>query len=317
MSDSYEQEVVKLAKVVTPRVDPRTQASDIFDDWGSVFEGPHNWLDDVKPGALIKMLYERKILVFKKIKLDPFMFWRLSRRFGIPWKADQYGYSKEKCIPLVMPDGRTEYMSSISNKISARLGDREMPWHADIPNAVSYAFPHRAIYMRSCPNPQAGFTVWLNTPKAFKGVSDDLKCRWGMTRVVQQSWYEPGKDLQEFPSMTKHIITGEYCPRVNYYVDETQNEGWIVDTKIGGKSQGTGIVAEMLEEMSKQPDCVYEHHWDETDLIIYDNFPFVHRRTACELDDGQERLMWRMNIDHDPAARKLFEAVKIPVVSSK
>jgi len=73
MSDSYEQEVVKMAKVVTPRVDPRTQASDIFDDWGSVFEGPHNWLDDVKPGALIKMLYERKILVGTMTRKSEFL----------------------------------------------------------------------------------------------------------------------------------------------------------------------------------------------------------------------------------------------------
>jgi len=298
-------------------IDPRSKSKNIFDDWGSVFDGPHNWIGKAAHGSLSKMLYERKLLVFKKIKLDPLQFWGLARKFGLPWKDDQYRYSMEKSIPLIHPNLGNVFISAISNKISKRLGDREMPWHSDIPNAVSYAFPIRAIYMKTCPNPKAGFTIWLNNHKAFKTVSEDLQKRWGMHRVVQQSWYEPGKDLQEFPSMLHHPITGEYSPRVNYYVDDKQKEGWIIDTKLGGENQGTGIVAEMLKEMSAQPDCVYEHHWDETDLVVYDNYPFVHRRTALDIDDGQERLMWRVNIDHNSEARKFFEAVKIPVSVSK
>jgi alpha-ketoglutarate-dependent taurine dioxygenase len=297
--------------------DPKDFAEDLFKDWGSVFHGPHNWIKDTVPGTLAKMLYERKLLIFKKIKLNPLQFWGFSNKFGTPWKADKYQYSQEKSMPVILNDGKIEYISAISNTISPRLGDREMPWHADIPNAVSYAFPHRAIYMKTCPNPAAGFTIWMNTEKAFDTVSDDLKRRWGMSRVVQQSWYEPGTDLQEFTSMIHHPITGKYSPRVNNHVDDKQKEGWIVDTKIGGESQGVGIVAEMLDEMSKQPDSVYEHHWDETDFVIYDNHSFVHRRTACELDSGQERLMWRTNIDHNPKFKKLFEAENVPVDSSK
>lgn len=250
------------------------------------------------------MLYERKLLIFKKIRLDEQTMWGMCRKFGMPWKAEQYQYSHEKAMPVVI-DGRKEYISAISNKISEKLGVSEMPWHADIPNAVSYAFPIRAIWMKECPNPAAGFTIWMNTPKAIRTVNQDLQKRWGMHRIVQQSWYEPGKDLQEFPSMMKHPVTGEYCPRVNYYGPDA----WIIDTKLGGKSQGTGIVAEMLDEIEKQPNCVYQHCWDEKDLVIYDNYPFVHRRTALEIDDSLERLMYRVNIDHTPDAKKLFEAV--------
>ena len=281
----------------------------IYDDWGTVFTGPHNWIATASSESLSQILYKRKLLVFKKIKLDPITFWGLGRKFGLPWAAEQYTYSKEKTVPVTLKDGTVACISAISNKISKRLGDREMPWHADIPNAVAYAFPHRAIWMKSCPNPQAGFTIWMNTPKAYATVNEDLKQRWLQTRIVQQSWYEPGKDLQEFDSMIVHPRTGELCPRVNYHVDDKQNEGWIVDTKVDGVSKGTGIVAEMLAEMEKQPNCVYEHHWDETDYVIYDNHPFVHRRTALEIDDGMERLMWRLNIDHDPANKKFFEAV--------
>ena len=285
-------------------------SKNIHDDWGSVFTGPHDWLANASPESLSQFLYTRKLLVFKKIKLTPHSFWGLCNRFGLPWAKDQYTYSKEKAVPITMKDGSIHFISEISNKISKRLGDREMPWHADIPNAVSYAFPIRAIWMKTCPNPEAGFTIWMNTPKAYSTVSDDLKARWSGTKIVQQSWYEPGKDLQEFESMMLHPITGELCPRVNYHVDDKQNEGWIVDTKVNDISKGTDIVAEMLAEMEKQTNCIYEPHWDETDLIIYDNYQFVHRRTALDIDDGMERLMLRMNIDHDLTSNlKLFDAV--------
>lgn len=284
------------------QINPNTKAKNIFDDWGSIFEGPHDWFPSGDKTILKKMLYVRKILIFKKIKLDQLQFWNICNIFGIPWKDDQYEYSRELCVKLSLNEEHVGYISNFSNKISKKLGDREMPWHADIPNAVRFSFPHRALYMKTCPNPEAGFTLWMNTPKAFAGVNDDLKRRWGMTRIVQHSWYEPGKDIREFPSMTQHPITGEYCPRVN-------SNSWIIDTKVSGESMGIEIVDEMLNAMEKQTNCVYEHHWDETDLIIYDNFPFVHRRTALDIDDGQERLMWRANIDHDLESKKLFEAV--------
>ena len=290
-------------------IDPRSKATDLFPDWGSVFTGPHNWIADATPGSLIEMLYRRKILFFKKIKLDKHSFWGLGRKFGKPWKENQYNYSREKSIPIQLKNGSTEYISAISNKISKRLGDREMPWHADIPNAVTYAYPNRAIWMKECPNPEAGFTIWMNTAKGYSTVNQDLKDRWEKIRILQQSWYQPGTDNQEFDSMLLHPVTGERSPRVNYHVDEKQNEGWIIDTKLDGVSQGVGIVAEMLAELEKQPDCIYEHHWDETDFVVYDNYSFVHRRTALEIDDGMERLMWRINIDHDLSNKKFFDAV--------
>jgi hypothetical protein len=104
------------------QVDPRTKAIDIFDDWGTVFHGPFDWVRKTPTGSLLKMLYERKILIFKKIRLDEYSMWGMCKKFGKPWDAEQYKYSQEKAMPLKMADGRTEYISAISNKISERLG---------------------------------------------------------------------------------------------------------------------------------------------------------------------------------------------------
>jgi len=97
--------------------------------------------------------------------------------------------------------------------------------------------------------------------------------------------------------MKQHPITKRWSPRCNYHGIA---DSWILDTKdASGNSMGTGIVEELMEAMAEIPECVYEQKWAPNDIVLYDNWPFVHRRTAPDLKEGEERLMWRANIDHD------------------
>jgi alpha-ketoglutarate-dependent taurine dioxygenase len=101
--------------------------------------------------------------------------------------------------------------------------------------------------------------------------------------------------------MKQQPITGRWSPRCNYH---GTSDSWILDTKLDGKSMGTGIVEELMEAMEAVPDCVYTHRWSPNDMVLYDNWPFVHRRTAPKLKEGDERLMWRCNIDHDMSLKE-------------
>jgi phenylalanyl-tRNA synthetase beta subunit len=97
--------------------------------------------------------------------------------------------------------------------------------------------------------------------------------------------------------MKQHPITGRWSPRCNYH---GVSDSWILDTiDENGQRMGTGIVEELMEAMSEIPNCVYEHRWVPNDIVLYDNWPFVHRRDELDLLEGQERLMWRANVDHD------------------
>ena len=47
-----------------------------------------------------------------------------------------------------------------------------------------------------------------------------------------------------------------------------------------------------------KPELLYTHKWETYDIIVYDNWSFVHSRTPLIFDSALERLMYRTNIDH-------------------
>jgi len=260
------------------------------------------------PQELRHLLYDRKMLVFHAPDWSKIEYWHFLALWGEPWTAKDYIKSTERWEAVRDPkDNSVKFITSMSNKLSKRLVDYEMPWHADIANRVDGGInlPHRSIYMKTVPNPAAGFTYWLDMEVAYPQVHPKLRERWEKRTVIQQNWHHPGRDVFPWSPLKQHPITGRWSPRCNYHgiVDS-----WILDTKHDGDvSLGTGIVEELMEAMAEVPGCVYEHHWVPNDIILYDNWPFVHRRGELGLKEGDERLMWRANVDHDIKLKSRFQ----------
>jgi len=274
------------------------EIKNIFNDWGTEFTDMSD-LSAQDPRELKKLLYDRKMLVFHAPNWTKLEYWNFLSLWGQPWNALDYQKSTEKWEPIRDPvTGAIRYITQMSNKISKRLVDYEMPWHADIANRVDGKtnFPHRCIYMKTVPNAQAGFTYWLDMELAYPEVHPTLRKRWESITIMQQNWHHPGRDIVEWPSMKQHPVTQRWSPRCNYH---GVKDSWILDTKRDGVSMGTGIVEELMEAMAEVPGCVYEHHWTPNDIVLYDNWPFVHRRGELGLDTGAIRLMWRANVEHD------------------
>jgi alpha-ketoglutarate-dependent taurine dioxygenase len=274
------------------------QYKDIYTHWGTEFTDISDLLQqDVR--ELRKILYQRKMLVFHAPDWDQLTYWKFLALWGNPWDREEYIKSTERWREVPDPEsGQMRYITWMSNKLSKRLVDYKMPWHADIANRVAgINFPHRCIYMKTVPNPEAGFTYWLDMEEAYYHVHPILRKRWESRTILQQNWHHPGRDVVETSAMKQHPITGKWSPRCNYHGIKNS---WILDTKDSlGNSRGTGILEELMEAMSEVKDCVYEMRWQPNDIVLYDNWPFVHRRTAPNLKEGEERLMWRANIDHD------------------
>lgn len=274
------------------------QTKNIYEAWGTeITDISDLFQQDIK--ELRHLLYDRKMLVFHAPNWTKLEYWNFLALWGTPWEKAAYSSSRERWEQVPSTDGKVRYMTSMSNKLSRRLKDYKMPWHADIANRVDggIQFPHRSIYMKTVPNPLAGYTYWLDMELAYPEVHPQLRARWEKRTVVQQNWHNPGRDLIEWPSMKQHPITKRWSPRCNYHGIA---DSWILDTKdTAGNSMGTGIVEELMEAMSEVPNCTYEQRWAPNDIVLYDNWPFVHRRTAPDLKEGQERLMWRANVDHD------------------
>jgi alpha-ketoglutarate-dependent taurine dioxygenase len=281
------------------------QTKNIYEHWGTeITDMSDLFQQDIK--ELRHLLYNRKMLVFHAPDWTKLEYWNFLALWGTPWERQAYISSTEAWERIPSPDGKPRFMTSMSNKLSKRLQDFKMPWHADIANRVDggIQFPHRSIYMKTVPNPLAGYTYWLDMELAYPEVHPTLRKRWESRTIIQQNWHAPGKDVIEWPSMKQHPITKRWSPRCNYHGIA---DSWILDTRdSNGNSMGTGIVEELMEAMAEVPECVYEQRWAPNDIVLYDNWPFVHRRTAPNLKEGEERLMWRANVDHDIALAEKF-----------
>ena len=273
----------------------------IKDTWGSIIEldSPEDFFKE-SSDYWRELSYQRKLIIFKKIKFTKEQYSEFSFYFGQPWKAQDYRYSHEIVEPVETKHG-IQSISPFSNSLIKKIPPAFMPWHADIPNRDYKPFPFRSLWITSNPNPEtSGQTIWLNLEECFDYLTLEMKELLPKITVVQQSWYTPGEDIKEFPLLKIHPITGVKSLRLNHYNWGDYKTAWITDVKVDGVSQGNcRIIKEWLDYLQKIPTLIYQHQWDLYDIAIYDNYPFVHARTALKFNSvNAVRHFYRINIDH-------------------
>jgi alpha-ketoglutarate-dependent taurine dioxygenase len=275
--------------------------SNIHDKWGCVveFEDPLDFFK-TSPDIWRAMAYKKGLLVFKRMTFTKEDYAKFCACFGSLWNQIDYKYSKEASEVLTV-NGQRMVVSYISNITSPRLGLKSMPWHSDIPNRPTKPFPFRALWMVSNPNPDSGLTGWLNIEQGLTQLPENLKSRVDQIKIIQQSWYDEGTDIQKFSFVKTHPITNKQSLRLNYYCDPENDvtDAWIKNVEIDGNIlPPKETLLEYYSFLETQQDLLYTHRWDDYDLVIYDNWPFVHNRTTLEFDPSQERKFYRANIDH-------------------
>ena len=204
---------------------------------------------------------------------------------------------------------REYVLSKFDNVISVRTRSDSMPWHADIPNKIINPFPIRSLWITENPNPtQSGITGFLNISYPEKRLSKHLRDNMIATEIIQQSWYltkdatyTPGRDMKSFPLIKIHPVTGEKSLRLNYFNKPGFiDNAWICGVKINGELlHDCSVVEQYINELSMMKDRTYYHIWDTHDIVIYDNWSFVHNRSELKMEPDQRRHFYRANIDHD------------------
>lgn len=284
--------------------------SNIHSSWGTVieFDNPMNFFDQPE-NFWRDLIYSRKLLIFKRMNFSLLDYMKFAHSFGTPWTADEYRYSRELALTERDTDGREYATSQFSNKLisTRKIGHMEMPWHADIPNRSYRPFPHRSLWIVKNPNPEiSGKTKWLNINLADceQYLDDELQDLIDRVTIEQQSWYAQGTDIQTHSFVKIHPVTGERSLRLNYYNDPKQGitNAWIKTVFIDGEPQkDCSLIQRYINCLTKHPDLLYYHQWDDYDIAIYDNYPFIHGRTPLVLDASAstgERKFYRTNIDH-------------------
>jgi len=270
-------------------------------NWGTVieFDDPLDFFK-MPVGYWKNLIYQKHLLIFKKMNFDKTDYAKFSLHFGDPWKNADYLYSKEHREDVDVGD-QTVTLSPFSNRTSSRIKTAPMPYHADIPNRSVRPFPFRSLWITKNPRPTvSGITGFLNiTEEAFIYLTPAQQELLHRVKIIQQSWYTPGTDIQEYNLIKTHPVTGVKSLRLNYYNTATYKGAWICGVKIDGILQADcSLVAEFIDQLLKFQELQYFHTWDTYDISIYDNYSFIHNRTPLLLEEGDERHFYRINIDH-------------------
>ena len=273
----------------------------IHDSWGSIIhlDTPQEFFT-YSADYWRNLMYERKLIFFKKVEFTKEEYAEFSFYFGEPWAIDDYKYSHEVVEPINTKFG-TATISPFNNVNTKLIDEREMPWHADIPNRDRRPFPFRSLWITANPSPEtSGKTHWLNIEEAMDYLTPEMTEMLDRVRIIQQSWYEEATDIKEFDLVKTHPITGKQSLRLNYYNWGPLTNAWIKDVRIDGVKQGhCFFVRQWLLFLQKIKELQYQHTWDLHDIAIYDNFTLLHGRTALTFDATKEiRNFFRINIDH-------------------
>lgn len=282
------------------------KVTNIHDAWGSIieFDDPHDFFKFPK-GYWRDLIYQRKLLIFKKMTFDPVHYGKFSYHFGRPWEYDEYFNSVEK--PVSFSDGNYSYsFSEFFNglhKSNNPIGvDNDMNWHADLPNYKEKSFPFRALWIVKKPQNSSGNTFWLNVEDCFDQLSPNLKSLAQRITVLQQNWHRYGTDKDIFNLIKIHPVTGKESLRLNFYAKPGVKNAWIVKVFVDGKPlPGCSLIQEYINDLLKHKELYHSHTWDLHDIAIYDNHSFIHGRSPVEFKDdpeNNERKFYRTNIDH-------------------
>lgn len=247
--------------------------------------------------------YTYDLLLFRGLgKISDENIVRLAECFGTLWPYEEYFESRESPYKL-MVDGQEKALTKYSNLISKRLGQGHMEWHSDISNKGIRSFPWRLLYNKSNPNPNAGITSYLNVRLDLINPTDEERNLFERMEVINQSWYNAGENILKQDFIKIHPLTGVESLRTNYFVDprrprETES-AWLKNILIDGVEHNNyEVIGGLHKKLSNRPELIYAHQWQVYDFIIYDNYNFLHKRTACELKPGEERFFIRANVAH-------------------
>lgn len=278
----------------------------IHHNWGEIWRMTKEELFSLPFNFFRDRIYESRLVVIKSVgNLTNEEIYYLMDKFGKPWQQDQYKDSRElffegnhKDQPYVLTT--FDNSSAVRNK---KIPNIEMPWHADIPNHETKPFPHRLLYMNKQPDSNYGKTRWLNIDLDILNLKNSQLELFSECSVLQQSWWQRGENLQRHSFIKEHpLIKGRKSLRLNYYVKENDpatSSAWILKSFYkNSEIPNSKLIGSTIHQLYQNPNLVYEHTWDIGDIAVYDNWSFVHGRSALIDDNTAVRQFIRGNIDH-------------------
>lgn len=177
--------------------------------------------------------------------------------------------------------------------------------------------PTKITVLKSVIRPlECGDTIFADTNAAFDGLSDEFKaelagltCNFcylklreidsdGNAQNLAQSEVESATRCAIHPLITTHPITG----RRNVYANPSHTS-----SVVGFDPETSEHLLQRVFSHTAQEIFSYRHHYEEGDVIIWDNRAVHHRATDCP--EAYPRKLVRTTVSNDEVPR---EHIKVP-----
>ncbi len=271
---------------------------DIYDSWCTEYTVTYEEVLNESNQAWRDRLVDRGLIILKGLPstLTDAQFHEIGKKFGELWTVDDYREGSGKFDPTLNKQSLevpTSYFKTSNNFWK----DNEMKYHADMAHIGDKSFPARALYMVKTTQNGSGDTYWLNLEVAYDQFTEEEKAYYSDVTVTQHFMYEPGTRMVEFPFLKENPYSGRLSPRMNCY---GTGKTWVHHvSKNGQEVKPFGVFMEKIYSLCEsKKDTLYKHHWENGDILIYDNWNSVHRRDQVTFEPGEtDRLLKRLTFN--------------------
>lgn len=237
---------------------------------------------------------DHKVIFFRGQSLSDPQLLEFSKLFGeVLYDPRPVDYHRE--LDTDFP-GLIDVVSNveIDGKQIGALGSGEAMWHTD-----TMPFPNSALILHGLEVPDNGSnTRFINTAAAWASLSPALKEKVARAIIVHgrrnYSLNAEDKDVDFdrsqspgpwFPLVRRHGETGEQALFLG-----RESDNYIVGLPV---EESDAILAEIWAHLLK-PDFLWEHVWQQGDVLVWDNRCTLHSRGAVKA--GGRRRMHRTTV---------------------
>lgn len=264
------------------------EITNIYDSWGSIVNVTYEEFLEYDKSFWSSMVINRNLIVIRGIdkKLSDSELYDLSKKFGTVWDSDTFSKpyidrGSDSTLITLNENKPISYFKSNNNAFSGKF----MAYHADMPHVKEYSYPGRVLYMVENTVDGSGMTSWLNLELGWQQCTDEEKQLYDDYEIIMHDMYRAGSRMEKFSFLKINPKTGKISPRVNnYWIDNQPGiKTWIHhliknDVHLSYEESGK-IVESVYRLMESKPNTIYDHVWKTDDIVVFDNWFNVHKRT--------------------------------------
>ena len=169
-----------------------------------------------------------------------------------------------------------------------------LDWHA---NQASNYDREPLIWLYGVEGTKGSKTSWLNNIASYEALSDELKEEIKDVKITlgyKSGSYSPSKFFVEHHATDKpfNLVHTNDAGKTGLYFPYLQILGMVDKTE----EQFKDLMDRLIEHVT-QPQFIYDHHWEDGDIVLSEQWLSIHKRWAY--DKMEDRILHRIAFNYE------------------